>query len=175
MNWDMQDGVHEGWPAAVAPDGRITNDVRTGSVSVEGVSGSFTRHPVNTGRELVPDDKVIGWRSFCACGWTGPFWKRVLTASQEMREKHLAFVPFLGVAVPSVAVEKDMHLEWLTHAKPAAAISELKAALREYKVAEKRIARGVHSARSAGVSWATIGATLGISKQSAHERWKGTT
>lgn len=172
MNWDMQDGIHEGWPAAVAPDGRISNDVRTGSVSVEGVSGKFSKHPVHAGREIIPDDTVIGWRSFCVCGWTGPFWKRALTASEEIRTKHLAFVPFLGVAVPSVAVEAAMHLEWLTHAQPAAAISELKAAVRSLKDAEGRVDRGVHSARSAGVSWAAIGTTLGISKQSAHERWK---
>lgn len=172
MNWDMQDGIHEGWPAAVAPDGRMSDDVRTGSVSVEGVSGSLTRHPVHHGRELVPDDKVIGWHSLCACGWTGPFWRRVVTASEESLSKHLAFVPFLGTAVPSVTVEDTMHQEWLNHAEPAAAISELQAASRAFKAAEGRVGRGVHSARAAGVSWATIGTTLGISKQSAHERWK---
>ncbi|AOY74240.1 hypothetical protein ARZXY2_4741 (plasmid) [Arthrobacter sp. ZXY-2] len=71
-----------------------------------------------------------------------------------------------------MAVEDSMRKEWLIHAEPAAAISELQSASRAFRAAEGRIERGVHSARSAGVSWATIGTTLGISKQSAHERWK---
>ncbi|VXC40246.1 hypothetical protein ARTHRO9V_280002 [Arthrobacter sp. 9V] len=172
MNWDMQDGIHEGWPGAVAPDGRITGDIRTGSPSVQGISGSFPRHPVHADQEIISDDRVVGWRSLCACGWFGPFWKRVPTSSEASLSKRRAFVPLLGVAVPSVIVEDTMRLEWTAHAIPASAISELQAAFRVLKIAEARVSRGVQSARSAGVSWARIGHALEVSRQSAHERWK---
>jgi hypothetical protein len=168
----MQDGIHEGWPSAVAPDGRTTGDIRIGSLSVQGVSGNFPRHPAHADHELVPDDQVVGWRSFCACGWFGPFWERVPTSAEVSLSKRLVFVPLLGVAVPSVTVEEAMRLEWTAHATPASAISELQAAFRMLKNAEARLGRGVESARSVGVSWARIGDVLGVSRQSVHERWK---
>lgn len=171
MPWDVLDGIHEGWLSAVIPDGRTSTDVRAGGVHVQGITGAYPRHPLMPNHEIVPDDQVMGWQAVCACGWTGPLWERVQTPKEVSISKRQAFVPFLGDAVPSVAVEEAIGKEWSGHAVPAAAVAELESAYRALKNAESRISRGVTSARLAGVSWARIGATQEISRQSAHERW----
>lgn len=167
----MLDGIHEGWLGAVIPDGRISVDIRVGGVYVEGITGAYPRNPLMLSHEIVPDDQITGWHAVCACHWTGPRWQRVRTPEEADISKRQAFVPFLGNAVPSVSVENAIGLEWAAHAAPAAAVSELEAAYRALKKAENRVTRGVDAARVAGVSWARIGATQRISRQSAHERW----
>lgn len=171
MRWDMRDGLHEGSLSAIIRDGRVSEDVRMGVVAVEGISGVFPRHPNIKTHEMVPDDQIVGWCAACTCGWRGPRWSRVDTSRQAALSKRLAYLPSLGFAVPSVAVEEALRLEWEKHAFPAAAISELSAAVRAAEEAARRLERGVASARKAGVSWAHIGSALGISRQSAHEKW----
>ena len=171
MRWDMLDGIHEGWIGAVVPDGRISIDIRAGGVYVEGITSAHRRNPLMPNHEIVPDDQIMGWHAVCACRWIGPRWSRVQTPKDTDMSKRNAFVPFLGDAMPSVDVEKAMAQEWSMHAVPAAAITELEAAYRTLKNAEHRVSRGVEAARLAGVSWARIGATQQISRQSAHERW----
>lgn len=51
------------------------------------------------------------------------------------------------------------------------ALSKLSAASTELRQAEHALDTAVAGAREAGLSWAQIGAALGISRQSAHERW----
>lgn len=51
------------------------------------------------------------------------------------------------------------------------ALSELSLASLTLQQAESHVDAAVVRAREAGLSWAQIGATLGISRQSAHERW----
>lgn len=51
------------------------------------------------------------------------------------------------------------------------ALGALSAASLTLRNAESRLDAAVVNARESGLSWAQIGATLGISRQSAHERW----
>ena len=44
-------------------------------------------------------------------------------------------------------------------------------AAREYTQAGHRLDKTVAAAKAAGASWADIGRAVGISRQSAHERW----
>lgn len=175
MAWCIDDAAHEGNLCAVVPDGRISIDLSRGVVLVEGVSGNYLRHPDASAFEIVPDDDVIGWRAVCVCGWTGPMWTRANLSREENLSQRRAFVPFLGRALPSVTVEHRIRQEWHQHAAPAAAIAELVAAVRDWKRARRRLENGVGASRRAGVSWGRIGDVLGISRQSAHERWKNST
>lgn len=56
------------------------------------------------------------------------------------------------------------------HHTPEALLG-LEAAAREYNRAGQRLAKTVAAAKAAGASWADIGRAVGISRQSAHERW----
>lgn len=156
---------------ATVPDGRSSLDLRDGIVLVLGVTGGYQRHPDLRDHEIVPDDDITGWRALCSCGWEGPLWRRVTDRGTANLLRRRAFVPFLGVASPSVDVEAAIRSEWMAHAGPADAVGELKAAAEALKHAQERLNRKVLQARAAGVSWAKIGASAGITRQAAHERW----
>lgn len=55
--------------------------------------------------------------------------------------------------------------------RDAAPLREIAEAFRESVAAESALAQAVAAARTAGCSWAQVGAVLGISKQSAQGRY----
>jgi hypothetical protein len=167
----VESASHEGSLVATVPDGRNSLDLRNGIVLVPGISGRYQRHPDRRDHEIVPDDDVTGWRALCSCGWEGPLWQRVTDRKAAAPTRHRVFVPFLGVACPSVDVEEAIRSEWMAHAGPADAVRELGTAAEALKQAQERLKRKVVQARAAGVSWALIGASVGMTRQAAHERW----
>lgn len=170
--WVSGDGVHDGMPGFVVPDGRTAWSASGESVLVEGVTGSYERVPGETGCELVPADKVVGWRAGCECGWLGPVWERVISSGLSDHDKRLVYVPFHSVATPSVACEDGMKEEWASHAVPASSVAEIEAASRAVKAAQGRLERAVTRGRATGLTWEVIGAAAGVTRQTAHERWK---
>ena len=70
-----------------------------------------------------------------------------------------------------VGDEDAIHEEWKAHIAPSEAILGVEAAAREYAQAGQRLDKTVAAAKAAGASWADIGRAVGISRQSAHERW----
>jgi hypothetical protein len=54
---------------------------------------------------------------------------------------------------------------------PDPALSAITKASTSLRQAESELDAAVTNARAAGLSWAQIGAALGVSRQSAHERW----
>lgn len=70
-------------------------------------------------------------------------------------------------------VEEAIHREWRDHLEPetlAAVHTEAQAA----SAAQARLTEAVREARRDGRSWADIGSAVGITRQSAHERWAQT-
>jgi hypothetical protein len=70
--------------------------------------------------------------------------------------------------------------EWLDQidvrpedARDATSFREIVAANEAVGAAEGALRVAVDNARKSGLSWSTIGAALGISKQAAHERFAG--
>ncbi|WP_404316273.1 AsnC family protein [Prescottella equi] len=149
-------GDHEGWVAAVAPDGR-------GSV------GSMQGHVVLPGGERIADNLVVGWRAQCECGWAGPLWTRVTDAEAADEREHRVFDTEGGD--PPVEVEDLIHPEWKAHVAPVEALAAVAAAATEARKARLRLDTVVAEARAVGASWADIGRAAEISRQSAHERW----
>ena len=167
----MERRTHEGSLVAAVPDGRNSVDLQSGIVLVPGITGNYQRHPDLRDHEIVPDDDVSGWRALCSCGWEGPFWRRVTKRGTANLLRRRTYVPFLGVASPSVDVEAAIRAEWTAHAAPANAVVELEAAAEALEQAQERLNRKVRQARTSGVSWAKIGDAVQMTKQSAHERW----
>ncbi|MFK4298585.1 hypothetical protein ABH924_003756 [Arthrobacter sp. GAS37] len=173
MGWDLGDVDHDGWAGAVVPDGRLSSSSTGQGVLVEGITGRYERDGVMRGYEVVPDDEVEGWRGACTCGWLGPLWVRVTSASAADMSRRRAYAPLSGFAAdPSVSVEDAIVGEWRGHVVPATAVSRVQAAASDYAAAGRRLTAAVAAARSAGVSWAGIGQATGMARQSAQERWK---
>lgn len=63
MTWSTDDGKHEGWAAAVAPDGRLSGSSAHGGMLVEGVTGRYKQDNLLTDHEVVPHKDFIGWRA----------------------------------------------------------------------------------------------------------------
>lgn len=121
--------------------------------------------------EVVPDREIIGCRGACDCGWRDELWERVTSPAAADFSRRREFVPLDEFANPSSKVEDAIHDEWKAHLAPLEAVAGAESAVREYNQAGHRLDKTVAAARSAGASWAHIGHAVGISRQSAHERW----
>lgn len=171
MGWISNDNKHEGWAACVAPDGRLSSSSSGEARLVKGVSGQYKRDNLMTDYEVIPDAEIIGWRGACDCGWQGEMWERVASPVETDFSARRDYAALDGFADPSREVEDAIHDEWTVHIAPSDAVLGVEAAAREYVQAGQRLDKTVAAAKAAGASWADIGRAVGISRQSAHERW----
>jgi hypothetical protein len=171
MGWVSNDNEHEGWAACVAPDGRLSSSSSGEGMLVQGVTGGYKRDKLMRDYEVVPDSEMIGWRGACTCGWQGEMWKRVTSPADADFSRRRDYVSLDGFADASRKVEDAIHEDWKAHIAPSEAILGVEAAAREYSQAGQRLDKTVAAAKAAGASWADIGRAVGISRQSAHERW----
>ncbi|GAA3138356.1 hypothetical protein GCM10010466_31620 [Planomonospora alba] len=117
----------------------------------------------------------VGYQAACSCGWTDQ--RRFPATPEGTKEaeyrwwsRHAA--PLLAAAPPAELVTRSNllceRIVTLAAERPLAALTLLsqmegwQRTLLEHAVA---------GAREAGASWAQVGAAMGISKQSAHERF----
>lgn len=171
MGWVSNDNEHEGWAAAVAPDGRLSSSSSGAGMLVEGITGRYKPDKMLPDHEVVPDSEIIGWRGACSCGWRGEMWERVKSLPAADFSRRRDFAAPDEFANPSSKVEDAIHDEWKAHLAPLEAVAGVEAAAREYHQAGHRLDKTVAAAKAAGASWADIGRVVGISRQSAHERW----
>lgn len=171
MGWVSNDNEHEGWAAPVAPDGRLSASSTAEGMLVKGVTGRYVPDVTMPDYELIPDKEIIGWRGACVCGWQGEMWERVTTPAAADFSRRRDYVAPDEFANASSEVEDAIQDEWNTHIAPSEAILGVEAAAREYNQAGRRLDKTVAAAKSSGASWADIGRAVGISRQSAHERW----
>src|SRR5688572_23610544 len=122
MGWVSTDNHHEGWAACVAPDGRLSSSSSGEGMLVQGVTGGYKRDKMMPDYEIIPDEKMIGWRGACTCGWQGEMWKRVTSAAEADFSRHRDYVSFDGFADASRKVEDAIHEEWKAHIAPTDAI-----------------------------------------------------
>ncbi|MGO4230901.1 hypothetical protein AB4Y72_18815 [Arthrobacter sp. YAF34] len=171
MGWISNDNEHEGWAAAVAPDGRLSASSRGEGMLVKGITGHYKPDKMLPDHEVVPDSEIIGWRGACECGWQGELWERVTSPAAADFSRRRDYLSPDDFAHASSEVENAIHDEWKAHLAPLEVVAGVEAAAREYTQAGHRLDKTVAAAKSAGASWADIGRAVGISRQSAHERW----
>jgi hypothetical protein len=119
--------------------------------------------PTRSGIATNPDN-IWGWHAACSCDlnwqsenylrseWTsvdGSPPQEVIREAQERWREHLLSVPLIRLTV--------------THTELTDRIDELRITTDEL----------VLEARAAGATWAEIGSMVGMSRQSAHEKWRG--
>ena len=171
MGWISNVNEHEGWAAAVASDGRLSASLTGEGVLVKRITGHYRPDKMLPDYEVVADSEIIGWRGACACGWQGRMWGRVTSPYAADFTLRRVYLPPDDFAHASSEVENAIHDEWKAHLAPLEAVAGVEAAAREYNQAGHRLDKTVAAAKSAGASWADIGRAVGISRQSAHERW----
>lgn len=148
-------GGHEGYAAPVQADGMLASEERP---------------------------EFAGYVGACACGWTdaqrfAPTEAGRKAAEAEWSDKHVRSL--------IVAMDDDMprdlgakatvlrnQITRLIDRRPRAALRTL-AYIESWQRA--LLDQAVAAARAEGRSWTDIGAALGISKQAAHERFRGRT
>ncbi|TQS88622.1 hypothetical protein EU811_20990 [Arthrobacter sp. TS-15] len=172
MGWTSNDYQHEGWVAAIAPDGRLSSGSTGEGMFVHGITGNYLpAGEFYPDEEIVPNDLIMSWRGACTCGWQGELWQRVFTAADADLAARKEYVPSGEFADVSGEVEEAVQAEWLVHIAPSEAILGVEAAAREHRQAGHRLDKTVAAAKAAGASWTDIGRAAGISRQAAHERW----
>lgn len=163
------DVEHEGWVVPVFGDGVEG----AGSSSARGVLVDFDRD------EWRPDEEVAAWRAGCACGWRGPLWTRIKTGDSARPDpwvdgpKRLIHNPGEWPADLDSEAENAVIDEWREHIAPWRSVEMVEEAAERAGAAARALDDAVRTARASGASWADIGRAVGISRQSAHERWAG--
>lgn len=171
MGWVSTDNEHEGWAACLAPDGRLSASSTGEGMLFRGISGRYKPDTMMPDYEVVPDSEIVGWRGQCSCGWQGDRWERATSPADADFSHRRDYISPDDSAHASLKVEDAIHNEWKAHIAPSEALLGLEAAAREYNQAGHRLAKTVAAAKASGASWADIGRAVGISRQSAHERW----
>jgi hypothetical protein len=156
------DVQHEGWVVPFFADGAES----AGTTSNRGVLVDFDRD------EWRPDSDVIGWRAGCDCGWRGPEWLRVASPGEAEwvdvagRLIHNPDSAYLEPDAEQVVID-----EWRQHIAPHKLMERVEEAAEAYTTAGRELDKLVTEAHAAGASWADIGRAVGITRQSARERW----
>jgi hypothetical protein len=138
---------------------------------VKGITGRYKPDKMLPDYEVVPDREIVSWRGACECGWQGELWERVTSSAAADLSRRRDYLSPDNFAQASNEVGNTIHDEWKAHLAPLDAVAGVEAAAREYNRAGHRLDKTVAAAKSAGASWADIGRAVGISRQSAHERW----
>ncbi|MGW1737377.1 AsnC family protein [Nocardia sp. NPDC001965] len=125
--------------------------------------------------------EIVGWRAICTtyssypngwrrC-WTGPDWIRVAAlADQDLDARKVHWPSEVAFFAP--LDDALIMVDWEVHAgPPAAELHEVGRHADAVADAQGKLDLAVHIARDAGASWADIGREVGISRQSAHDRW----
>lgn len=122
--------------------------------------------------------QVVAWCAGCACGWRGGRVHRRADYPDDDYAVRLGIAPDAVDGFPPdedgsapVGGGPSCYAEWEAHLRSALPELELHEALADDEAGRGPVDQAVHSARSAGASWAVIGRAAGITRQSAHERW----
>ncbi|WP_016885064.1 MULTISPECIES: AsnC family protein [unclassified Rhodococcus (in: high G+C Gram-positive bacteria)] len=157
MSWMTESGDHEGYAATLVADGRRVVIEQASEMELD----DGTR---------VPEAETAGWQTYCTCGWRAPMTFERVTDPALARRPNQVYDATGGPAPEWV--EQMCHAEWLEHVRPQEDITWVKRAALELSAADARLDRAVAAARQSGTSWADIAREVGISRQSAHERWR---
>jgi hypothetical protein len=175
MTWETEDGTHEGWVAPLFADGAISasSGFDTYTVSYDAAGASlFDRD------EWRPGAAVVGWVAACTCGWRGQPWLRAAELSDEDLAARRVYGDYraddgrLLFDPEQATVSAAVRTEWQQHVEPDLLLAEIAELTEQRNDLDRRLAGTVAKARQAGSTWDAIGRAAGITRQSAHERWR---
>jgi|GEM_PF-1603860 len=164
MGWQDDEGQHEGWPAAVWADGRLSAGSCAGGALVTG--------PDLDGEAGVADGReAVGWRGVCECGWRGPLWRRVSDpAGHDLAARQVHDGERSRWGDPPPGVEDAIWAEWHSHLPPRS-LTAVRAAALSFSHARAQLGEAIRQARAEGGTWDQIAAATGTTSQDARPRW----
>lgn len=166
MSWQTDDGKHEGWLAPTFTDGALGSGWSHQGVMVTRIGERELEYEQWQHR---PEAEVTGWVTACECGWRGLPWTRVTAPDDQDLAARRVYSPD---ADEPQGVHDASHAEWKEHVSPHEILTEVAALSREHAEVGRRLAEAVARARAAGASWTDVGGAAGMTRQSAHERWR---
>lgn len=151
----MGPGDHEGWVAPLFADGAVGCGWHKGGIMVTALGD---------GTELDYDDwqarppvEVVGHVAACSCGWRGPVQRGLAHEDGYLEDGD----------------EGRVIEAWRRHIEPAKMTELVSEAAARYSAAGRDLDDAVREARRLGATWADVGRAVGITRQSARERWDG--
>jgi len=177
VTWSTEDGKHECWVAARFADGAFSAG-RSGQGFQIGCAGDGIAEQWVIAEEWRADADAVGWTGVCTCGWRSQPWTRVHAPADEDLAARRAFGDYLPgdgrVLFDSDhrGVEDAVHAEWKRHIEPDLLLGEIAELTERRRDLDERLAAAVGKARQAKATWEDIGRAAGMTRQSAHERWR---
>lgn len=119
---------------------------------------------------------TVGYRARCSCGWVGDTDypagdEGTWMATSEWGSAHMK--PLWAATPPGwLLTRSDTLRDNIAELAPTWPLQALGLLAEVERWQKPLIERAVAAARGAGLSWAEIGGALGISRQSAHERFR---
>ncbi|WP_249068720.1 hypothetical protein [Modestobacter muralis] len=167
------DRVRLTYPDGSAVEGTWQDDVLlrdNGEVHTH-TRGQVHRKLLVEAEDWRPDAAVVGWVAGCECGWRGRPWTRV--PSPELADRGARLLAtggdFYDLEGPEETLVMD---EWRAHIAPFLTLEVLRDAAERHAATGRALDEAVAAARTAGASWSDVGQATGMSRQSAHVRWR---
>ena len=168
---------HEGYALPLFADGQEGSGVSSG----RGYHvGEYDGTDVGDWRT---SEQVTGWRAACECGWRGPDWTRMYSpvtmgapadAEDFLVDRGRREI-YLSRSAPWADLDDDAENavidQWRAHIRPWKALEDVEELAGRYVKTGRELDAAVASARAGGATWADVGRAVGITRQSARERW----
>ena len=174
MSWQDESG-HELYVAATFADGRQGLGCVGDRVTVDRDADG---HPLDDAQLRGPQE-VTGWLVCCDC-WTDGArqprttvlarWERVTQQAEDVGRGRVASDDPVWI-MDRPELLPVLERLWDEHRAPGQAREAIERAAREAAGASSRLDQAVAAGRKVGLSWADVGRGVGITRQSARERW----
>lgn len=162
---------HEGYVLPLFADGQ------EGSGTSSGRGYHVGEYDGTDAGDWRPSSEVTGWVAACECGWRGLPWARDSSGSNvdACVVDHMKRVIHLGHAAEWADLDDDAESavigQWRAHIAPWKSLEDVGDLAARYAEVGRELDAAVASARSGGATWADVGRAVGITRQSARERW----
>lgn len=188
MDWISEDGQHCGFVVPEFADGvrgsaAGSDDVPDGQIllatdgNAQRDAGSATAHVTR------PAGEVIGWRVMCDCRsagsppdvevWSSSLLVRVPSKALEDPSAGRLFVWRDEDVTEVEQIHPSLYQLWRhSHVDRLDVLRQVHQRHLALAEARKELDRAVRRAHELGHSWGAIGQVVGMSRQSAHERWR---
>lgn len=175
MGWIDENNDHEGYITPIFRDGASGHGVSNKGVNVGG--------PTTETEDWRAAADIVGWEVRCTCYQDAAHWHHTTTvlarwtrvSSPEDQDRAAGRLYAEDDDAEFMSEREDVErlalALWDAHREPLDALRAIGAAASAHAKTRAQLDAAVLAGRAAEVSWADIGRAVGITRQSARERW----